>query len=78
MGMQSAKLIVLEGPDGAGKSTVAIELVKRLKKEGIDAINLAFPGNSEGSLGELVYRLHHDSKSVGVNSDSGTTCCCTP
>jgi len=70
MGMQSAKLIVLEGPDGAGKSTVAIELVKRLKKEGIDAINLAFPGNSEGSLGELVYRLHHDSKSVGVNSIS--------
>jgi len=68
--MQSAKLIVLEGPDGAGKSTVAIELVKRLKKEGIDAINLAFPGNSEGSLGELVYRLHHDSKSVGVNSIS--------
>jgi len=54
-------LIVLEGPDGVGKSTLAEGLTKALQVGGVAARCLAFPGNEPGTLGHLVYRLHHDA-----------------
>lgn len=54
------KLIVLEGPDGVGKTTLAHDLVILLHKKGIRSIYVSFPGREQGGLGKLVYDLHHD------------------
>lgn len=58
---------MLEGPDGVGKTTLATELVARLRENGIRACSLAFPGREAGSLGALVYELHHKPLNVGVH-----------
>ena len=49
-------LIILEGPDGIGKSTVCAELSKQIPNSEV----LAFPGNEPGTLGKWVYNMHHD------------------
>ncbi len=53
------KLIVFEGPDGVGKSTLHDGILERLAAAGERATGLSFPGRRPGSLGELVYRVHH-------------------
>ena len=57
--MWKGKLIVFEGPDGVGKSTFASKLADLLRKQGDQVVNLSFPGNAEGTLGNLVYDIHH-------------------
>src|SRR2546430_2362975 len=54
------KLLILEGPDGSGKTTLAGAIVSALQLQGTDVRAEAFPGNAAGSLGQLVYRMHHD------------------
>jgi thymidylate kinase len=61
------QLIVLEGPDDVGKTTLATELVTRLRENGVQACSLAFPGREPRSLGALVYELHHEPMNVGVH-----------
>lgn len=60
------RLIILEGPDGVGKTTVAQAVTQRLRERDEPVEYLSFPGREPGSVGELVYRLHHDSTVVGV------------
>lgn len=62
----TGKLIVLEGPDNVGKSTLSAMLEDRLEEMGHICERLAFPGNKEGSVGKLVYKLHHKPEEVGV------------
>ncbi|MDF1811535.1 MAG: hypothetical protein P1V20_04960 [Verrucomicrobiales bacterium] len=62
----NGKLIVIEGPDGLGKSTLVQALEDSLTKDGIPSLILAFPGRDVGSLGELIYRIHHDSNEFGI------------
>ena len=57
---ERGRLIVLEGPDCVGKSTLAMELTCRLGEWCVPYEHLAFPGKQEGTLGRLVYDLHHD------------------
>lgn len=64
--MNSPGLIIFEGVDAAGKSAVCNEYLKSLIHHGIAAKLLAFPGNNPGTLGHLVYQLHHDTHSMGV------------
>ena len=67
------RLIVFEGPDRVGKSTLVEKLTIRLRKEGVTCEHLAFPGKQPGTLGQLVYDLHHDKLRLDhrdVNSTS--------
>ena len=64
------KLIVFEGPDGAGKTTLASLLVKTLQADGVDCEYHSFPGRSQGTLGQLVYDVHHEPERFGVESIS--------
>ena len=61
------QLIVVEGPDGVGKSTFTSALVERLREIGVPCQTYAFPGNEPGTLGALVYRLHHAPEALGVS-----------
>lgn len=42
-----SKVIVIEGPDGAGKSTIAGMLAARINSEGFSCLNLHSPGATE-------------------------------
>ena len=67
------KLIVFEGPDGVGKSTLAAQLTDRLRATGVTCERLAFPGRQPGSLGRLVYDLHHDTRGFGLSEVNPTS-----
>lgn len=57
------QLIVFEGIDGVGKTTLAIELTKRMSEN--TAKYYSFPGKEKaGSLGQFVYDLHHGKKTI--------------
>ena len=57
---ERGRLIVFEGPDGVGKSTLVEQLTSRLRKAGIPCEQQAFPERRPGSLGSRVYNLHHN------------------
>lgn len=57
---KSGKLIVFEGPDGTGKSTVSRLVADSLVEYGEEIVYLSFPGREAGTVGDVVYRLHHD------------------
>lgn len=59
-------LIVFEGPDGVGKTTLAKALTTSFQQAGNDCLYYAFPGRMEGTLGHLVYQLHHRPAELGV------------
>ena len=59
-------LIVFEGPDGVGKTTLAKALTTRLKELGVPCVYQAFPGHEQGKIGNLVYRVQHDPEEFGV------------
>ena len=60
------RLIVFEGPDGVGKSTLSFALVNELKAMGLMCRHLSFPGKEEGTVGRLVYDVHHDPVQYGI------------
>jgi thymidylate kinase len=62
------RLVVFEGPDQVGKSTIIKSLEKKFEKRKINYASLSFPGNEEGTLGSLVYNIHHDYKKYEINS----------
>jgi dTMP kinase len=59
-------LIIFEGPDAVGKSTLVKHLESVLRERSIPAEILAFPGNRPGTLGKLVYDIHHAPSSFGI------------
>ena len=67
------RLIVFEGPDGVGKSTLAEQLTVHLSEAGVPCEHLAFPGRQPGSLGHLVYDLHHDTLGIGLSEVNPTS-----
>ena len=65
-------LIVFEGPDGVGKSTIAAGIAEALQLSGETCRLLSFPGRELGSLGKLIYSLHHDLSAHGIAELSPT------
>ena len=65
-------LYVFEGPDGVGKSELAKLLFRTLKESFIDCDLVTFPGREPGTLGKLVYSLHHAPAELGVHALSAT------
>lgn len=62
------RLIVLEGPDGVGKSTLAALLARRLEESGEQTAVLSFPGREPETLGAHVYAVHHDPLRFGIKN----------
>jgi len=60
------RLIVMEGADGSGKTTLAHALVEHLQAAGLHAMYFSFPGRESGTLGAEVYDLHHRGRERGV------------
>ena len=59
---KQGRLIVFEGPDGVGKTTFA----KSYTDAHPGTLYLSFPGRSAGSLGSLVYTLHHSPAKLSL------------
>ena len=66
---QQGRLYVFEGPDGVGKTTLARAFAKEIA-DTRPSEQYSYPGNDPGTLGHLVYKLHHDARSLGVNNIS--------
>ncbi len=66
-------LFIFEGPDGVGKSTIVNEIAKRITAQGENAIILSFPGKTQGSLGHLIYELHHSLEDFNIKNISATS-----
>ncbi len=64
----AGELIVFEGADGTGKTAISTAVCAEIRKGGLIAELLTFPGKAPHTLGELVYRMHHNSKAVGIQS----------
>ena len=60
------QLLIFEGPDGTGKTTLSLRLVEWLTSQGQRARYVSSPGRIEGSLGELVYNVHHSPERYGL------------
>ena len=60
------RLIVMEGADGSGKTTLAHALVAHLTKAGLPSIYFSFPGRETGTLGAEIYDLHHRNLERGI------------
>ena len=64
------KLIVFEGPDAVGKSTLVQYVKTLLEQAQLPNEILSFPGDRPGTIGRLVYGLHHSPGKLGVEQIS--------
>lgn len=62
----TGRLIVFEGTDGVGKSTLSEAFVCAIRYIGIPCEYLSFPGKQKGTIGSLVYEIHHDATEYGL------------
>lgn len=54
-------IYVFEGIDNVGKTTIVQNLKDKIcESMGCDCVIVAFPGNQPGTLGSLVYDIHHN------------------
>lgn len=63
-----SNLFVFEGPDEVGKTTVVSALIKELNLLGKKCIQLSFPGKEANTLGDHIYKLHHDPSLYSIDN----------
>ena len=69
----NGKLIVFEGVNEVGKSTLAASLYTNLFGRSIESELFAFPGNRVGTLGRHIYEMHHGAKRLGIDNINPTS-----
>lgn len=67
------QLFIFEGPDGVGKTTLSSGVFESLVHAGKDVLYMSFPGQNDGTLGRLVYDLHHSPVSFGISDLSASS-----
>lgn len=60
------KFITLEGPDGSGKTTVSLEIVKKLKKMGYKVLLTREPGGVD--IAEQIRKVILDKNNIAMDS----------
>lgn len=60
--MPKSNLIVFEGPDGVGKSTLLKATGDLVQQRVLPYVSLSFPGKTPGTLGNVVDTIHHNPK----------------
>lgn len=68
MSKRKGQLIIFEGIDHVGKSTVSKAIYDELLKKEIPCVYYSFPGKQDGTLGKIVYELHHDRGGIPTSS----------
>ena len=68
----TGNLYIFEGPDNVGKTTVAKSITNLLSKTE-PCEYLSFPGKEPGTVGGLVYDLHHDKQRYGLEKIDPTS-----
>ncbi len=64
--MRNGQLIVFEGADTVGKTSLSSEAVNFLRTNGVDCESFSFPGKDKNTLGGLVYEVHHSPEHFGL------------
>ena len=64
------QMIVFEGPDGVGKTTLSKALAEKLREIGISCKYLSFPGKEAETIGRLVYDIHHSPEKFELRNIS--------
>ena len=62
--LAAGRLIVFEGPDGVGKTTLSLETTRLLNERGQSSEYFAFPGREPDTVGRLVYEIHHSRRGI--------------
>lgn len=60
----TGNLFIFEGPDGVGKTTIVKALKDKFAGDVFEF--LSFPGREEGTLGHVIYRIHHNRADFGI------------
>lgn len=62
----NGSLIVVEGADGTGKSSLCDDLADCLKSVHDKVLLFSFPGSRSGTLGKVVNEMHHNPSKHGI------------
>jgi thymidylate kinase len=65
---QRGRLIVFEGPDESGKTTISRMLHERMNRIDAPCIWMSFPGSEIDTLGNEIYKIHHDQRFAEASS----------
>jgi hypothetical protein len=65
---KKGQLIVFEGVDGVGKTTLSEMLTQWLQSLSEDAVYFSFPGREPQTLSSHVYNLHHSPETFDIKS----------
>lgn len=66
MASKHGQLFVFEGPCGVGKTTLSRAFALQLEGQGRQCQHISCLSRRTGSLGDIIHRLQHDAKSLGV------------
>jgi dTMP kinase len=71
--VRQGKLFIFEGPDGVGKTTITQHLEAHLNQHVYTCDLISFPGRELGTLGNLIYSVHHEPLKYGVETVTSTS-----